>query len=53
MRKVILRRLAQNVILVVVIVLVVFVLMRLTAGDPARVLARIPDMLTHCEEAAA
>ena len=41
MRKVILRRLLQNVVLVVVIVLVVFTLMRLTAGDPARMQAPV------------
>ncbi len=41
MRKIILRRLLQNVILVVVIVVIVFVLMRLTAGDPARMKAPV------------
>ena len=41
MRKIILRRLLQNVVLVVVILLVVFVLMRLTAGDPARMKAPV------------
>ena len=41
MRKIILRRLLQNIVLVVVIVLVVFVLMRLTAGDPARMKAPV------------
>lgn len=41
MRTVIFRRLLQNVILVVVIVLLVFVLMRLTAGDPARMKAPV------------
>jgi ABC-type dipeptide/oligopeptide/nickel transport system permease component len=41
MQRIILRRLAQNVILIVFIVLAVFIIMRLTAGDPARMRAPV------------
>lgn len=41
MARIILRRLAQNVVLIVFIVLAVFILMRLTAGDPARMKAPV------------
>jgi ABC-type dipeptide/oligopeptide/nickel transport system permease component len=48
MRRFVLRRLAQNLLMLVAIVLAVFVLMRLTAGDPARIKAPIfasPEVL--------
>jgi ABC-type dipeptide/oligopeptide/nickel transport system permease component len=48
MRRFVLRRLAQNLLMLVVIVLAVFILMRLTAGDPARIKAPIfasPEVL--------
>lgn len=53
MRRFILRRLAQNLLLLVFIVLAVFVLMRLTAGDPARIKAPIfasEDVLNRYRE---
>jgi ABC-type dipeptide/oligopeptide/nickel transport system permease component len=48
MRRFVFRRLAQNLVMLVAIVLAVFVLMRLTAGDPARIKAPIfasPEVL--------
>ncbi len=48
MRRFVFRRLAQNLLMLAVIVLAVFVLMRLTAGDPARIKAPIfasPEVL--------
>ena len=41
MQRFILRRLLQNVVLLIFIVLAVFILMRLTAGDPARMKAPV------------
>ncbi len=41
MGRIILRRLLQNIVLIVFIVLAVFILMRLTAGDPARMSAPV------------
>ncbi len=41
MARIVLRRLLQNAILIVFIVLAVFILMRLTAGDPARMSAPV------------
>ncbi len=48
MSRFVLRRLAQNLLMLAVIVLAVFILMRLTAGDPARLKAPIfvsPEVL--------
>jgi ABC-type dipeptide/oligopeptide/nickel transport system permease component len=48
MRRFILRRLAQNLLLLAFVIVAVFVMMRLTSGDPARIKAPVfasPDIL--------
>jgi len=48
MRRFILRRLAQNLLLLAFVIVAVFVMMRLTSGDPARIKAPVfasPDVL--------